>query len=87
MGGCLSASFFVFNNLRAVLLGFGDFLYFCGWRWPGCCIRLTSGSGLRSRAALRGLKDCCYGGDFSGGGGVQLKLGLLDDTKGDFRDV
>ena len=35
MGGCLSASFFVFNNLRAVLLGFGDFLYFCGWRWPG----------------------------------------------------
>ena len=26
---------FVFNNLRVVLLGFGDFLYFCGWRWPG----------------------------------------------------
>ena len=55
MGGCLSASFFVFNNLRAVLLGFGDFLYFCGWRWPGCCIRLTSGSWLRSWAALRDL--------------------------------
>ena len=57
-GGCLSASFFVFNNLRAVLLGFGDFLYFCGWRWLGCCIRLTSGSWLRSWAALRGWGGC-----------------------------
>ena len=43
----------VLNNCSRNGAKSGKILYICGWRL-GCCIRLTSGSWLRSGAALSG---------------------------------
>ena len=55
--GGLVASFVVagvFNNCSRNVAESREIVYICGWRWLGCCIRLTSGSWLWSRAALSG---------------------------------
>jgi len=44
--GGLDASFFCFRSFEHFSQNgaeSGEILYICGWRWLGCCIRLTSG--------------------------------------------
>ena len=77
---------FCFQQFAGGFVGVWGFLVFLrmavaglivGWLASGRYLRLTPDSWLRSLAALRGWKGCCYGDDSVFGGLVTESWSLL----------